>query len=572
MNSLSARVTVLSFIPLVLFICSLSVLISGIDSLGQSFDEQAAIANTNSKNLSSQESALLKQTSALSGLSQLQTLQALYTNIIYWNFDALQQVDEDSLEEGMLRIDEFISLIGAFSNTFPEQETTATGLLRDMKDFKTFINASFKFYEEENEWVAEKQFLQASSKAQGISTSLGAISQYFNEQLTLAQQQVSGKSQALKQSSKHIEDSAIASHQKLNQLDNISYVIILAVTALVIGFILYLIKTIQTPVKGVQKQLNTLSKNNDLTGKVDGFGLNEFKDISHAINSLLSNFGNALKLITNNISELSNQSSKTQTLFYGVNTRLNESASVIHDVSEELHIQNKDFQSTTEQVHEASKQANTGYENGLSTVNFLKSVKNEMQNLEGLITNGNESMAKLVEDVSSIHTILDVIRAIAEQTNLLALNAAIEAARAGEQGRGFAVVADEVRSLANRTGDAINEVEGMIKNVVDGGDVMGSTLKDISKSNDHFQEEFTKGFSQIEDLITDFNQIETALSQASKTAQEQSKRLNQSDQNLKKVGSSTSQSLTEIQQVQGLLQDMLNNTKALEEQVKHFKV
>ena len=133
-------------------------------------------------------------------------------------------------------------------------------------------------------------------------------------------------------------------------------------------------------------------------------------------------------------------------------------------------------------------------------------------------------------------------------------------------------MADEVRSLANRTGDAINEVEGMIQNVVDGGDTVGSTLKNIAQTNEHFQEEFSKGFTQVESLMSDFEQIETALSQAVQTVNEQSKRLDYSDQNLSQVDTTTKASLHEIEQVQTLIHDMLNNTTALEEQVKLFKV
>lgn len=571
MNSLSARVILLSSIPLVLFLCALGTLIYGVNSLGYDFDEQAQIASTNSKNLISQESALAKQEKALSGLTQLQGLQALYTNIIFWNFDALQQVDEDSLEEGMIRISEFIDLTAALSASFPDQQTTATGLRRDINDFKTFINASFKFYEEENEWIAEKQFLQASSKAQSISTSLGSISQVFNEQLTLAQKQVSGKSQALKDSAKHIEQSAIASHIKLNKLISISIVIMLAVTALVVGFIFYLVNTIRKPVKGVRRQLLELSSSNDLRGQVDGFGLTEFADISNAINTLLSNFGGAVKLIKTNITDLKNQSHSTQKLFDGVNNRLVESTSVINEVADELHHQNTDFQTTAEQVQDANQHAKVGYKNGIATVSLFKNINSEMKSLDSLIANGNKKMESLVADVSSIHQILDVIRAIAEQTNLLALNAAIEAARAGEQGRGFAVVADEVRSLANRTGEAINEVEGMIQTVVDGGDEVGSTLKDISKTNSKFQDEFSQGFTQIEDLMTDFELIETALTHSVKTVQEQSKRLDHSDHSITQVGKSTKESLEEITKLQSLLKDMSSNAQSLEDQATIFK-
>jgi len=571
MNSLSARVILLSTIPLLVFLLALGILISGISSLGDAFDEQGALANTNSSNLNHQEIALKQQTKALVGLGQLQALQALYTNIIFWNFDALQQVDEDSLEEGMARIDEFGELITTFAKSFPDQQETATALQRDINDFKTFINASFKFYEEENEWIAEKQFLQASSKAQSISSSLGQISQFFNDQLTEAQSKVSGQSNALKTSAALVERSAIEGHENLDKLNTIAMIIMLTVSVLVTGFILYLLKTIRKPVKGVQKQLRKLSKSNDLSGKVDGFGLSEFQEISGAINSLLSSFANAILLIKHNISELTLLSSKTQSLFNGVTRKLTESSSVINTVSEELHHQNTDFQSTAIQVKEASSHANVGYQNGLTTVNLFKKVNSEMQSLDSLIANGNEKMLKLVTDVSSIHQILDVIRAIAEQTNLLALNAAIEAARAGEQGRGFAVVADEVRSLANRTGDAINEVEGMIQAVVDGGDEVGTTLKDIAKTNGHFQEEFTEGYTQVENLLTDFEQIESALSLAVNTVHDQSKRLNITDKNLSQVGVSTKDSLAEISQVQELLSDINNNTQGLDNQVKIFK-
>ncbi len=112
------------------------------------------------------------------------------------------------------------------------------------------------------------------------------------------------KVKALKNSAALVERSAIEGHENLDKLNTIAMIIMLTVSVLVTGFILYLLKTIRKPVKGVQKQLRKLSKSNDLSGKVDGFGLSEFQDISGAINSLLSSFANAILLIKHNISEL----------------------------------------------------------------------------------------------------------------------------------------------------------------------------------------------------------------------------------------------------------------------------
>ncbi|WP_371099765.1 MULTISPECIES: methyl-accepting chemotaxis protein [Pseudomonas] len=113
----------------------------------------------------------------------------------------------------------------------------------------------------------------------------------------------------------------------------------------------------------------------------------------------------------------------------------------------------------------AAASADAGHHRVQEGYGQIEKATGNVNRLSGSLAESAQAMAVLEQDSHNINTILDTIRGIAEQTNLLALNAAIEAARAGEQGRGFAVVADEVRALAKRTADSTGEIDGLLGNL-----------------------------------------------------------------------------------------------------------
>ena len=242
----------------------------------------------------------------------------------------------------------------------------------------------------------------------------------------------------------------------------IAFAVFIVAGVVVMTLVLSTSRSIVQPVERVYQTIERIRRENNLALQIEQSGNDEITIMTRDFNSLLTDFREliadihgALSTINEATDHLTETTAQTST---GMAEQLHE-ADMVATAATEMQTTIQDISHNTSEAAHKAETTNGNAQQGRREV--TATIEHIMQLSESL-GGASDVVAQLERDGETIGSVLDVIRGIAEQTNLLALNAAIEAARAGEQGRGFAVVADEVRSLAQRTQDSTQEIESII--------------------------------------------------------------------------------------------------------------
>jgi len=310
----------------------------------------------------------------------------------------------------------------------------------------------------------------------------------------------------------------------------------------------------------------------DLTVNVDCGTEDELKEVEDALNSMVRHLNTTVKSLGSNASLLASASEELsattnqaragaheqQAQTDQIATAMNEMTATVQDIARNAEL-------VAAESHTADREAQEGSD-------IINTTIKSITDLSGEVGEAAEVIHQLEQNSNDIGTVLDVIKSIAEQTNLLALNAAIEAARAGEHGRGFAVVADEVRTLASRTQESTEQIQNMVSSLQThthkAVEVMDSDTKHAMKMAESTGGA-TESIVRIVESVTKISDMSTMVASAS---EEQSLVSEEINRNIVRIADLSAESMNGSDQIALGSDELAKLANELETIVAHFKV
>lgn len=582
-----------------LSLAGFALLMVGLSSLGDRILDQSTLVSDQQKALSEQTQRFQVQQQELAGQLQaldqqqqaLQLQQAVfqvyqvYPQFLFWRLASTSSLSQNDVRNGDDAEKQLRAAVTTIADYDEELAEAIDLFLLDMDDFNTAITRAREAFESGDTSRGRSQVSASQNNVISMTSMLEVVLYVTDEVMVASSEQVTQRLEALKASvaaveaaggvmAKSVSRIADANAQTVKQLSSQKsqiIVIIVIITLASLGVAALLSQTILKPLLALRHGIAAIEDHSDLTERVDGSRGDELGRIGGRLNSLLNAFQTMVKGVRSGAQDIADETEaqsarnvQVRDAMNNVNDEINTVAAAINEMSATV----QGIHDLTRQTADDAEHANELCATSEQQVNHSAE---EVQAMSAQLTAANDRLSALAKQTDDIYAIVDVIQGVSEQTNLLALNAAIEAARAGEQGRGFAVVADEVRTLAQRADQSSTEIKHHVEKFASDVQETAKTLATVEQASEQTRGLALKASQSMSEVQQAMSTMLQRTVQVSQSLQEQTEATAAIDGSVTTIASLLHDVTDQAQASSAAMERLNEATHRLATQARQFK-